>query len=348
MERLIEELFYNNYLAERDLLNELATIDNNANYFIEADGNSDRVKRLRAESILKYLRKIIANIQNVWDKFKAGVNNQIWEETKKRYEKTFKMNRNITLQEVTEKDLVPNIKEIREFISQKNGVFTVDMLHKYENKDQILHALFDYFGDTKANGPDLKKFITDKCFTNAKPNMEITGDMIRTYVAFMDDYKDNANKVADDIRNINSAERTAEELARNIPSQQEQKPETPTQSEQQQKTEESVKVLANKLARYITELTAVDSQDPDGSEKVSNDGNRSKNPAKDITNFFQVYTLVLSLKMFTLNKGKAAALKLIRLYGNNALGYVGADNEEKKEETKPEEKPKDTKDQVDI
>lgn len=324
------ELDYKNYLAKKELLTELSIIQlQYSGIILEADGEA-KVRQLSTDSIMKYIRKIVGNIQEVWNKFKVGMEDKAWEKMKDHYSKAYQTDRPLIIKEVNENDRIPILDNIIKFINIENGQVDIEQLSKFENKEQVIKTLYPYFKDSKdGSKAELQEVINKNCFVIVKPGHTINFDALKKYMAFLDNYKKNAMKIAEDIKKINT---TTNLIERVVKSEQQAEQQSAQQTSDQPTSESVIESVLESFNKYILELQFADQQDPDGIQLKNGSGKKSL--AKDVTDFYQIFTMVLSLKMNTLNKAKNIAFRVCKSYGSNANKYLGISNEEKKEEKK--------------
>ena len=313
MDRIINELEYKNYLAERIFLDELAAISIKYNGILN-ESNIQVVQEITIETFLKYIRTIMANIQNAYNKFKATVNDKIWEEIKNKHGKILAEDHKLMVTEVSENDIgVPRTDNIEKFISIIPNAFNEGMINQYSTKLEAIKGLYSYFDEIQDDKAEsLRAVVIKNCYTKINQNYVVDSTIIKDYIDFLDNYKSNSDKVANDIRIINSSERSIENLVKQSmeSSGEAVKAPTnnPTQGEQQKTTTESFieMVLENAVETLLSEIKF-----DTGSQEVKDNKN---NINKFISSYFGAITTVLSLKMKTLDQSRRLILNVCRNY----------------------------------
>lgn len=314
MDRIINELEYKNYLAERIFLDELAAISIKYNGILN-ESNIQVVQEITIESFLKYIRTIMANIQNAYNKFKATINDKIWIEIKNKHGKVLSEEHKLIVSEVSENDIgIPRIDYIDKFLSIKPVTFNEGMVNQYNTKLEAIKGLYSYFDSAQDDKNDtLRGIINKNCFYKISQNYVVGLDTIKEYVQFLDGYKSRADKVADDIRIINSSERTIENLIKQSMESSGEAVKSPTTNPQQTEdkqtntTESFIEmVLENAVETLLSEIKF-----DTGSQEVKDNKN---NINKFISSYFGAITTVLSLKMKTLDQSRRLILNVCRNY----------------------------------
>lgn len=317
------ELDYLNFLAEKELLDELSVIS--MKYVIVTEADAQEVKKVANGSIMKYIRKIIANIQAAWDKFKATVDEKTWNKMKEYYKKEFSIDNPLILQNVQEDDVLPIFKNIDSLININNGIMVEADLNKFNDKLDILKAFYGntYFG--KAESADknaLQKIANKNCFIKPVENDTIGLDKLKNYIDFMDKYKSYVDKVSDDITKINDTEKLLERIINTQNNTPEPAPQANSQQSstntQETNTEAVINHCMNVASSYLIELTYGSANNPQGNANQNNnpDNENKKKPlSKSISDIMGVFSTILSVKMSVLNKAKRISFTVCRNYG---------------------------------
>lgn len=331
------DLEYKNYLAKKELLDELSIIQlkYSSSVLLEADG--EQVKRLSTESIMKYIRKVIANIQEAWNKFKVTIENQAWLKMKKYYDKAYQTDRPLSVSASNENDRLPLLDNVVKFITGKDGTITANDLSNFSNKEEMIKLLFPYFKEAKGTNKAAFQEIIDKnCFRNITNTETIRLDNIKSYIEFIDKYPDHAKAIEADIKRLNDSTNLIERLVKSNQQDQQQTQQSAPQNNQQQTAESMIDQVQNQIYSYLIELQFADQADPNGEalKKV----NKDKSLSKDVTDFYQIFTSVLSIKMATLSKAKNISFNICKSYGKNANKYLGITNKEEPTDQNTEKK----------
>ena len=315
MDIILYELEYNNYLAEKKFLDELASISVQYNGILN-ESNMQVVQEITIESFLKYIRTIMANIQNTYNKFKTNVNNGIWSEIKEKHGKILSEDHKLIVSGVKEDEPgVPRFDSVENFIKIKPAPFSEPMINKYSSKLEAIKGLYSYFDSAQDDKNDtLRAIINKNCYTKINQNYIITQDQIKEYVAFLDNYKNRSNDIANDMKIINSSERSIETVIKqSMESSGEQVTATQTtQTTQQTNTTEAFieSVLESAMDAVLNEIEF----DTSSSAGKNEDGKPNADMNKFVTSYFGAITTVLSLKMKTLDSVRRLSLNICRNY----------------------------------
>ena len=326
------ELEYRNYYVEKEYYDNLYKIGITTSLkesYITEEANTN-IK----QSILKYTEKIIDNIQKAWNKFKEAVVPKTWEEIKTKYAKQLTIDRPLTVTDVTDNDVFPNIKNIEDFINSTNGSITIEELNSsYEDTSEFMTKISNdtrkFVGD-KFDKRSMKAEIDKNCFTKMKSGEDIGLDKIQSYSAFLDSYKDNVDKIQKDIDNINNASKTIKNAIDNLRIEAPSANQTQGEGNEQATGESYAIISAITGTDLLLEFNAVDKADPDG-----NNSSTAKSPnailQKHVSDYFKICSGILTLKMQTLNKAQKKCMSICLKYCRNAAGYDNGTNLETNE-----------------
>lgn len=315
MDRIINELEYKNYLAERIFLDELAAISIKYNGILN-ESNIQVVQEITIETFLKYIRTIMANIQNAYNKFKATVNDKIWEEIKNKHGKILAEDHKLMVTEVNENDIgVPRTDNIEKFISITPNAFNEGMVNQYSTKLEAIKGLYSYFDEIQDDKSEsLRAVVIKNCYTKINQNYVVDSTIIKDYIDFLDNYKSNSDKVANDIRIINSSERSIENLVKQSMESSGEAVKAPTSNTQQgeQKQTNTTEAFIEMVLENAVDVLLSEIKFDTGSDQTTKDGKNDIN--KFISSYFGAITTVLSLKMKTLDQSRRLILNVCRNY----------------------------------
>lgn len=327
---IIDNLEYSNYIAEKEFLDELSVISVKYNGVLQE--NQQIIQELTLESFKTFISKIISNIQAAYDKFKGKAVDTIWSKIEEEYAKEFREDGSFKIEQATENDMwiLPN--KIEEFIKISNGVSNEGDISDYEGtKEQYLKAHYNYFISAEDCSRSALKAVIDKnCFVPMKAGEEFSTEELTDCIEYMRKYKDLAEQISNDITNLNNSEKLFERMVSSMPQQQP----TPQKANDTNATAQNASAIIDVLGscnQYIMELEITDPENPDGGSAV----NKVKSSLdKFIRDFFGVTSMILSLKMSTLDKGRNICMKLAVQYGklmrarNNNTEKNDSNNEE--------------------
>src|SRR5574344_301575 len=219
-----QELLNSTYVLEQEYLDKL--------YQIEVqeltEGYSEVLNEAATDTIIEYLNKTTARIQEVWNKFKAKILSDEDKRTLGNYQDYFntgfelKMPAGTELVDIDEFLAVLGIK-IPEFQADK-----IDLDHPEEFIKTVYPHLYIADGEKHkspievANNKVFFKVEKDGTTISGKTNGKI--ESIPTYKTnFIDHYKDRVNTIASDIKNLNTAYSKIVDYVKNQPSTTEDK-----------------------------------------------------------------------------------------------------------------------------
>ena len=307
---IIDNLEYSNYIAEKEFLDELSVISVKYNGILQE--NQQIIQELTLESFKTFITKIISNIQAAYDKFKGKAVDAIWSKIEQEYAKEFREDGSFKIDQVTENDMwiLPN--KIEEFIKISNGVSNEGDISDYEGtKEQYLKAHYNYFISAEDCSRSALKAIIDKnCFVPMKAGEEFSVEELTDCIEYMRKYKDLAEQISNDITNLNNSEKLFERMVTSMP-QQQPTPQQANDTNAEQKESAIINVLGS-CNQYIMELEISDPENPNGGSAASK---VKSSLDKFIRDFFGVTSMILSLKMSTLDKGRNICMKLAVQYG---------------------------------
>lgn len=215
----LNHLEYANYLAEKELLNK-SSVRNITSLTESADG--EQIALQEAVDIQVYLQKIVANIQNVWNKFKNSVAKLEANSSLKDYKTILSGNpvgEDITIEENT---LIPNLEELNKLVTLAPVVFKAN--ENYNSLDDFLRDSYNgyfYKLNDLSNPMDV---ANAKCFTEAKGEETIgfnkSSDSrfptIAACYGYLSNYQQNVSEVIQkDINNINNSTKAIANAVKN-------------------------------------------------------------------------------------------------------------------------------------
>ena len=205
----LNHLEYANYLAERELLNK-SSVRNITSLTESADG--EQIALQEAADIRVYLQKIVANIQNVWNKFKNSVAKLEANSALKDYKTILSGNpvgEDITIDEGVE---IPNLAELNKLVNLQPVAFYAS--NEYGDVNDFFKKNYNDFFNNLGDTITPMDAANEKCFTVAKGEETIgfnkSSDSkfptIAACYGYLNNYQNNvANVIQKDINNINNA-----------------------------------------------------------------------------------------------------------------------------------------------
>lgn len=314
MDRIFSKLEYQNYLAEKQFLDEIAFLTVKFNGTLNESNNIQILQEMTVESFLKYIRTIIANIQKAYNNFKTILEDGVWTKTVEKYGKYLKADTKIIITEVNENDLIPRFDKLETFINIKATPFNESMIDQYKSKEDAIKGLYSYFSSIQdVSNESLNKVINDNCFVKPNQGLIIKLEDIKEYVNFMSNFKNNADKITNDIKNINSTERTIENLIR-----QTNAPVNTSSNDTQAQTEAVIESIISEAMKVVVSELGFEGGNDNKNNQNSNNGDK-KDINKFIPSYFGAITTVLSLKMKTLNKSRRVSQRICNEYIKQAI-----------------------------
>lgn len=215
----LNHLEYANYLAERELLNK-SSVRNITSLTESADG--EQIALQEAVDIQVYLQKIVANIQNVWNKFKNSVAKLEANGALKDYKTILSGNpvgEDITIEENAQ---IPNLEELNKLVTLAPVVFNAN--NDYNSLDDFLRESYNGYFNKLNDLSNPMDIANAKCFTEAKGQETIGYDhssdskfpTIAACYGYLSNYQQNVSEVIQkDINNINNATKTIANAVKN-------------------------------------------------------------------------------------------------------------------------------------
>ena len=344
---LIEsELEYNNYLAQKVFFDELAVLSikfSESTYILEAD-----IK----QTVMSYIRKVVANIQAAWNKFKTKITNTVWNTIKEKYATELEMDREYQITEVNDNDVFVDWKAIDTFYNANNTstfVTNIDM-NDGEGFDEVemFKKLYPSFA-----GMDLKKLSTGAAtqwiIENKKmfPKMKV-GDVlslnanINTYKKELDNIESKTKPIENALKAFNEMEKQIEAAVRNA----ENRVQAPTDNGTNVNVTNNSAITASSMydtlltevTNYVTEFKGQDAADPEGLE--ANGGKKANNNIYQKTAAIcKLFTTGLSVMMNILNKASNKSISIVLKYVRNASKYRNKTEDQGKTVETPTENP---------
>lgn len=324
----IEHLLYKNYLVEQEMLDRLAVIK------IKSSGVLTEATRVQLnedvkDTVMTAIRKIMANIQEVWNKFKSTISSEVDLKRIAPYEKYFDTNYMMNVKGFP----VPNMQEYEKMMDEKIPAFQESMVDDLDGSGDFTKKFFSYFySDDKEK--TLKSVAEDKVFElSDKEDIAVGKDFIKQYVDFIKNYKKKADEIANDIKNLNNSSRSIENLLN-------------------QTISETVDLIST-IQYYFTEAdddkekASFSSANPedkkaDEEEKKSEESGEKKEKKPDLTKqineYFRICNGILSVKLNVTNKVRSSCTRIVTEFGKVQAEKAkdGNTSTEKKTEKEPE------------
>ena len=304
---LIEsELEYNNYLAQKELLDELAGLatkvtESSTKYILEADIKG---------AITNYLHKIVNNVQVAWNRFKRKITESAWKKIEKRYEKELNMDRSIVVENASESDVFVNWDALKQYLSQDfRFVVTKDMKDLDET---VIIKQSSYFSSiNKFSKAEMQQIVSKNVFTPIKRGSTINLQLIQGYRDELDKIDTYMTPIENTLKIFNQYEKQAADVSGYA----DQVSITAADN-----TQEAFNMILSKAQDYIylSELKATDQEDPNGNEVVKANGGELQ---KNVTKMCKVITTYLSVQMWAVNRASTKSMSVVLSYVRNAAKY---------------------------
>lgn len=332
-------LYYSLYEADQELLNKLSVLNikmsgpiSESSYIVLQESVKD--------TIMNYIRKITANIQNVWNRFKSKMielsGNNLIKGNDKYLNSTFVMN--------PPKDFeIPDLNNLNIFLNKKIQPYSAALNEKLNNVDDFLKEEFtEYF-----TSDDFVKGVMDKVIKKATGEEKINAAQIKIYTTYLTDtYKKSYDSIASDLQKINESAKTIERLLSgsdfNTPVDVVNKPQPNQNNNGDQKVGESFSYHST-MMNYFSEAED-DNKKEDSDNKFRNadpnaqqeekQNDKNKEVVTYVRNYYKAMTKVLSLKMQVCSRCYNKVYMITKKYIDL---QKAADKEAKKEEKKPTE-----------
>lgn len=291
----IEHLIYKNYLAEQEMLNQLSILKVKS---ISIHETSEQIQLNEdvKEVVMNYIRKVIANIQEVWNKFKSTISSAADLKRIEPYKKYF--NTDFILK-IPEGFNIPILSEYQKMLSVKIPSFQESMLDELVNDKEFTRKYFGYFYDEKQS---VKEVAESKVIKVAEKNGKDSIDKqdIAGYLKNIEQFKSNADEIANDIKNLNNSSRSIENLMN-----------------------QSVNASASfedTYQYYFNEGEEKESfnsvnKDEENSNNNNEDKKKDSDTSSKINTYFRICNSILSTKLSLTNKVRSSCTTLLIQFG---------------------------------
>lgn len=337
----IQELEYSNYLAEQEMLDKLAILSIKS-HGVLTESALEAINESAMDTVLEYIKKITANIQVTWNKFKGVITKGEYALLKKQYGQYFNANTKIIAENNPEVCILKEVDNQLEITMPQLSEDILDDLSgtPEEFVQKQLKAVYE---------PDksIKDVMNSKVF-KTQNTLVITSESLKLYTGFLDNYQNKVNKAAEDIKNINNTSNIAKQIIEKMTIKNaEQKQETGNNNNQQNNTQqqnttnqtqnntqeegtkESFNNLADTLLYYFTEEKASFRNVNDTPKDNNGNNTKQKKPdiSKQVITYYKVSTQLLSAKLNILNKSRINALNIIKSFVTSAKKESGGKKE---------------------
>ena len=325
MQDILDILYYEMYMAEKEWLDtqsvfevqleQAALLEDASQLIVLQEGMKD--------TLLRYIKKVIAGVQRAWNKFRAIITDKGIDMYYNKNEKYFKTD--FTMNPPADFTL-PKIEEYDKFITATTIPAYNQTMNQYlkTTKDFYNHFLRAYSSEL-SSGKSLKDIAKEKVFVKATGKENIGRNTMSGIVRFAAiDYKKTMDKLSKNLQNLNSTTKTMESLMK------------------VELKESGVYDLKNTMEEYFTE--AEDAGEDNEKEQKSQLDTYAKTYMKGITS-------VISQQMSITNKLVSVCFTMMRKYVELQKKKVDdTDSKKKEEEKKPDntEEDKNSKTQVEI
>ena len=322
------QLLYENYYAEQEMLNSLSFLCVKMSGPI-TESCSEALQESVKDTIMNYVKKIVANVQDAWNKFKTSIDDAIIKEILDKNEKYLNTG---FIAKIPVEFKIPNLVEFDKFNKKRIVDFGnyEAMKDDLESADTFMKKYYsDYLSDDEKKS--VKDVLFDKIFKVSDGNDTVGKEDIDKYVEFLKSFKNTSNDISSDLNIINGSVHSVETLVNQIISTQEAFSLGKTILTYFNEVEDGDEEKQSK------EFTAV-STTPNN-KTVDNDKEKKDTMSKDIIVYFKCTTMVLSAKLSACDKIKNSSIEMIRKYAKAQAGSepdteVKADKEENNKATR--------------
>lgn len=304
---ILEEFEYKQYLAEQELYDKLSVISIQYNGII-TEANVEIVTEAVKETIMAYIRKIVANIQNVWNRFKEFLNDDKYDNLKRDYGKYFESNFILKIND--DEFLIPDFDELDKLLNLSIPSNLQSILDDLHDEEVFIKKNFSEFYEDGKTIPQVAEKKILKKITDAQKT--VVADTLKPYIGYLEDYRNKADKASSDIKNINMASRNVESILSSIENVSNT---VNTNQQSAEKSEEKVgEMNLDKTMSYYFHETdntpKFSSGTPQG--QINQSAEKSNDIKKQINNYFKVCTSVLSTKLSMINKVERICFSIVK------------------------------------
>lgn len=329
------ELEYNNYLAEQEMLDQLALLSIKS-HGILTESALESINEAAIDTVMNYIKKVIANVQVTWNKFKATVAKGEYNIVKEKYGKYFDSNTVMVIENPT----LLKLAEVDKYLQVEMPPLSENILDDLNGTPAEFiekHLKSVYLPDKSIS--DVMNETTFKQ-SNNNVRLRVSSQSLKFYTTFMENYSKKVEKAGGDIDNINDASNKAKQIVEKMVAANNTTQQQSSQTSQSNGTKEQPKAnnesfnLADTLLYYFTEeekpKTTYRSANEPTAQSDNKDGGKEKKPdiSKQITNYYKIAIQLLSAKLNLLNKSRKISMDIIKNFGKTAAGESG-DNEKK-------------------
>lgn len=320
------ELEYANYLAEQEMLDQLAILSIKSHNNVLTESAIQSINEAAIDTVMNYIKKVAANIQVVWNKFKATITKGEYAALKKQYGKYFNSNTKII---ADNNPSVCILAEVDKQLMIEMPVLSESLLNDLSGstEDFIQKHLKDVYEENKS----ILDVMDSKVFKKQNV-LAINSQSLKFYTQFMENYSSKVNKASEDIKNINNTSNIVKQILskmtnNNTNNDNSQNTNNNTENNSEEKVnKESFVNIADTLLYYFTEEQQADfrsTNEPknDNNSDTNNDDEKKEKSSdinKQIMNYYKVSTQLLSAKLNILNKARKNALHIIKEFGSTA------------------------------
>lgn len=234
VDQYIVEFDYQVYCAYETLLDELHHISMQYKTVI-TEAQAEILNELALSSVSTYISKVIAAIQDTWNKFISGVRSGWWESYVKAHGDT--LNSSTFRMEVAEGVRVPKISEVKAMVKIEIPEWKKEL--DLESEEKFLQSNTDlkYFYE---EGKSIREVAENKCIVELKESFIIGGSSdLKVYKNFMDDYEKISDGISSDIRRINNSSKEIKRKAEDARRRKEKADKEKEEAEKKAKEEEN-------------------------------------------------------------------------------------------------------------
>lgn len=300
---ILEEFEYKQYLAEQELYDKLSVISIQYNGII-TEANVEVVTEAVKETIMTYIRKIVANIQNVWNRFKEFLNDDKYDNLKRDYGKYFESDFILKIND--DEFLIPDFDELDKLLNLSIPSNLQSILDDLHDEEVFIKKNFSEFYEDGKTIPQVAEKKILKKITNAQKT--VVADTLKPYIGYLEGYRNKADKAASDIKNINMASRNVESILSSIESVS-----NIVNTNQQSEEKVGEMNLSKTMAYYFHEADnppKFSSGTPQ--RQINQSAEKSNDIKKQINNYFKVCTSILSTKLSMINKVERICFSIVK------------------------------------
>lgn len=356
---ILDEFYYEMYIAERDMLDKISSSRALISNGILSEEAIISIQEGVKDSVMNYIHKIISGTQNAWNNFKSSIADKaigkFYDDNKEYFKSDFVM-------KPPKGFSMPNVKEFETFMSNTTiPPYSQSMNSYLDNEQNFLKKYIPTYSSELSTGKSLKEIGEKKLFTEAQGTENIGSNSMDTIVKFAAiEYKKTSEKLSTNLKNLNSSTRTMESLLKSTSSTNEsvinsyglnETINTYFTEDGEDKKDNSTSSNQSQSNNTSSLNTTGDNKENKGftnaNPSQSNDKDKNNEMDKIAQVYFKSCTSVISTQLSLTNKMVLGCFKMMNEYVKLQKKDKKDDNKKTNDNNEPNNKPQETQVKID-